>query len=1065
LVVPLVLALSVFTSIGAFLYTSNVVQAQNGLDYIIITDSPNGTPIDNMTYNIDDNDTYYCSGYNWTQGYLGLEPCDWYSENRVVGSVNPMQNATSTLFTALSGGTTRVRASADNGDPTTGTVDWTGTLTVIPDNVDFIVVMHSDDGGSGSTGWVGDTTYNLGEVDWFLAVAFNDTQGEIGTVVANWTTTNATVCNITSKGDGTTFIAAAEGTCTVTAEFMGIHTNTTGTLTVVGALDYVTITDSPNGTPIGNMTYTLGESDTYYCSGYNFTQGYTGLEYCYWTSEDWTVGEVNPYDGVNTTFFTKGLGTTHVTVNQYDPGQNTTWNTTGALEVVAENVDYIVIVDSPSNGKWVDDRTYNLSDTDTFYAMAYNNSLGPLGLIPVDWTTTNSTVCSITGHGDSTSFKALKEGNCKVMADYQGNYSNSTGTLTVTKGGMITVDDDGPADYKTIQEAIDAATPGDTIFVYVGTYPENVIVNKTVTLKGEDETQVIVTGGGSGKVFNITADNVEIYFFTIRDGKYGVYSDHTDGLVLDHNTITNYTYGLYQDHTTDSWVTYNDISVGKYGVLTYYAYNDAIRHNYISYNTVYGAKDFNSQLKNCFNWNTFYKNKIAYWYDPDQPLATLEFDGNFLEDNEIGIKVNGSSTVKLTNNTLLNNDIGIYILEASPLVMSNTLTGNRIGIYCEDSSSLIYENTIMGSEIGVYCEDASPQLEENVIDGSDEEAIRLIGSTSGTMIDNDVDGDPVYVEDSQIDEVSLLDTELESISSTFGDVDLDSKSSLTMKWRLKVQVLDTEGQPVRWASVSVVDFFGDEVDSLLTRGDGWTDEFVLTQKVDTDDGSESHTPHVISAVKEELTGSIEDAIKQDKQLSITIIPPPEDVGFWVPLELLVVLGSSIIIGAGVAAFITSEGFKIALISLFVPLYMKLKKSKVLDNYDRGRVFQYIEINPGEHYNQIKRDLTLPNGSLVHHLRVLESAGKIKSRKDGRFRRFYTQTTQIPVTNGGVLTEVQKRITDTVKDLPGVTQKEMASVLGIHQSSVSYQMGKLEERGLIRPEKQGRKVHYYYVGKE
>ncbi|MCK5291026.1 MAG: right-handed parallel beta-helix repeat-containing protein [Thermoplasmata archaeon] len=1061
---PLVLALTIYASLASVLFTVNVVQAQTGLDYIIITDSPNGTAIDNMTYDVGENDTYYCSGYNYTTGYLGLELCDWYSENWAVGTVTPVRNSTTTTFTAVSGGTTRVRAIADNGNLTVGAVDWTGTLTVTPEGLDYIIIMRSPDGGSGQLGWVGDTTYHLGEMDWFFAVAFNNSQGQIGMVIANWTTTNSTVCNITAKGDSTTFHATAEGTCKITAEFLGKYTNTTGTLTVNGKLDYIEITDAPDGNPIGDMNYTLGETDEYYCSGYNYTQGYLGLEDCWWDSQNWTVGDVQPRYGENVTFITKSLGTTYVTANDYDPGQNISWDTTGRLDVLAENVDYIVIVDSPTSGKWVGNRTYNLADTDTFYALAYNNSLGPLGLIPVDWTTTNSTVCSITTHGESTSFKALKEGTCKVIGDYQGIYSNSTGTLTVTKGGMITVDDDGSADYKTIQEAIDAATPGDTIFVYAGTYPENVIVNKTVTLKGEDETKVIVTGGGSGTVFYVTADSVSIFHFTIRDGRYGIYSDHTDGLVLDHNIITNYTYGLYQDHTTDSWVTYNDISVGKYGIVTNYAHNDAIRYNFISYNTVYGAKDFNSQLKNCFNWNKFYKNKIAYWYDPDQPLDTLEFDGNILEENEIGIKVNGSSTVKLTNNTLLNNGIGIYILDASPLVMSNTLTGNSIGIYCEDSSSLFYQNTITGSDFGIYCENASPRIEENVIDGSDEDAIRLVGSAAGTIIDNDVGRDPVYVEDSQVDEVSLLDTDLESVSSTFGNVELDTRSSMTMKWRLKVHVLDEDGQPVQQAKVSVFDFFGDEVKSLFTRGDGWTDEFVLIQKVDTSDGSEPHTPHVISAVKDDLTGSVEDAIELDKQLSIIIAPPPADAGLWLPLELLVVLGSSIILGAGVAVFLASEGFKIALISLFLPLYMKLKKGKLLDNYDRGRVYQYIVINPGEHYNQIRRDLSLPNGSLVHHLRVLEQGEKIKSRRDGRFRRFYTRSTQIPVTNGGELTEVQKRITDSAKDLPGITQKEMASLLGIHQSSVSYQMSKLEERGLIRTEKKGRKVHYYYVGK-
>jgi pectin methylesterase-like acyl-CoA thioesterase len=42
-----------------------------------------------------------------------------------------------------------------------------------------------------------------------------------------------------------------------------------------------------------------------------------------------------------------------------------------------------------------------------------------------------------------------------------------------------------PDDYPTIQEAINAANPEDTIYVRAGAYVENVIVNKTVFIIGE----------------------------------------------------------------------------------------------------------------------------------------------------------------------------------------------------------------------------------------------------------------------------------------------------------------------------------------------------------------------------------------------------------------------------------------------------------------------------------------------------------------------------------------------------------------------------------------------------
>ncbi|MEE9224487.1 MAG: NosD domain-containing protein, partial [Thermoplasmata archaeon] len=618
------MALSFFVSLASMLYLSDTVQAQ-GVDFIVITDAPDGNAINNMTYIIGQKDTYYCSGYNFTQGYMGLQFCTWYSENWQVIVVSPYNNTNLTVVDPVGAGTTRVYATHNDGDPGGPLVDYTGQLTVMAEGVDYIVVMHFSEGSTGGLGWVGDVTYHLGDWDYFYAYAYNNTTGQIGQVKSNWTTTDSVVCGITTPGESTYFTAKSLGTCTVTAEYQGIS-NVTGTITVTHKLDYIAITDSPNGTPIGDKEYNLGQNDTFYCSGYNYTQGYMGLENSYWNSKNTTVGDIDPRQGKSTLFTAKGFGTTIVTANGYQPGQNFTLNTTGILNIVADNVDYIVIVDSPITGKWVGDTTYNIGDDDTFYAMAYNNSQGLLGLIPANWTTTNSTVCSITALGTETDFLALRHGTCRVKAEYKAIYFNWTGTLNVTKGGMITVDDDLPADYKTIQEAIDAANPGDTIFVYAGTYPEHVIVNKTVTLKGEDEEKVIVTGGGTGKVFSVTANGVSIFHFTIRDAKYAVHAYMTDRLVMDYNIVTNYTTGLYFYKTTDSWVTYNDISYGEYGIEAYFVYDDAFRYNDISYNTKYGAKGYDVQLKNCFNWNYFFKNKVGYWYDPDEPLDTLEFD-------------------------------------------------------------------------------------------------------------------------------------------------------------------------------------------------------------------------------------------------------------------------------------------------------------------------------------------------------------------------------------------------------------------------------------------------------
>jgi len=80
------------------------------------------------------------------------------------------------------------------------------------------------------------------------------------------------------------------------------------------------------------------------------------------------------------------------------------------------------------------------------------------------------------------------------------------------------VDDDGPANFSTIQEAINAASNGDSISVRAGTYYECVVVNKSVSLFGEDADTTIIDASQMGDCMQITAHSVRVSDFTIQNG-------------------------------------------------------------------------------------------------------------------------------------------------------------------------------------------------------------------------------------------------------------------------------------------------------------------------------------------------------------------------------------------------------------------------------------------------------------------------------------------------------------------------------------------------------------------
>jgi len=120
------------------------------------------------------------------------------------------------------------------------------------------------------------------------------------------------------------------------------------------------------------------------------------------------------------------------------------------------------------------------------------------------------------------------------ITDTEADYIiTSDGKFNTTWAGIPritktwTVDDDKKecpdADFTRVQDAInnESVVDGDTVLVYPGVYCENVVVNKSIALEGEDKNTTIIDGYGYDAI-NISANNVRISDFEVRNGYDGI---------------------------------------------------------------------------------------------------------------------------------------------------------------------------------------------------------------------------------------------------------------------------------------------------------------------------------------------------------------------------------------------------------------------------------------------------------------------------------------------------------------------------------------------------------------
>jgi parallel beta-helix repeat protein len=346
-----------------------------------------------------------------------------------------------------------------------------------------------------------------------------------------------------------------------------------------------------------------------------------------------------------------------------------------------------------------------------------------------------------------------------------------TDLLTEKNRGYRSKSINVPKDYPTIQRAIDNATLGDIILVDDGTYYENIVINKSISLIGKNKETTIIDGGKSGVVVYISANWVNISGFQITNS----------GRSLDDKGIT-----IMQ--VSNSNISNCEISKNSQtGIHIVDSIDVTIIDNKINLNNGHGIYIMEGK-----------SNKI---------------ENNMINsNNDSGIQIYSSMQNTIINNNISNNRNGIYLWSKSPLneVHNNNIFYNlNHGIYVSEyTSSVNATDNWWGNSSGPYHATIRPTGSgDNVSDFVDFDPWSFIAVGNMTE-DIDRDGildwwevkynlDPLnnsdYNLDSDLDGLTNLQEFLNNTNPWVGDTDSDNLGD-------SFEIIFSKTNPINWDS-------------------------------------------------------------------------------------------------------------------------------------------------------------------------------------------------------------------------------------------------------------------------
>lgn len=326
-------------------------------------------------------------------------------------------------------------------------------------------------------------------------------------------------------------------------------------------------------------------------------------------------------------------------------------------------------------------------------------------------------------------------------------------SLPPSRGNWLYVGGSGPGNYTKIQDAIDNASNGDTVFVYHGIYQfERTIITKAITLLGEGKNTTVLDGRYStNMILLVTSSNVTISQFTLencytgagwhqaiylwgnpqlenicisncimKDNDKGVFSINTTGITISSCDIhDNKAQSIYCTNSTNITIEHciinnNGLKIGENayipgGVSIGGSSHVAVDNCTITANEAWGFEVASVQEVE-MQHNTFSSNTLGMQFES---IPDFNVHDNYINNDGDGIRADFFQPIPYTiniiqNNTFSGNENGVLLqyeagCHAHVFIENNSFIGNVVGINSMGiNETVIVNNCILNStETGI----------------------------------------------------------------------------------------------------------------------------------------------------------------------------------------------------------------------------------------------------------------------------------------------------------------------------------------------------------------------------